>query len=122
MKKNVLIVDDSATARQYYLDVLFQSGYNVVSAENGADAIAKAVAHSFSLIISDINMPVLDGYSLVRRLRGGIVATTTPIVLISTEDQEQDRSIGFEAGATLYLTKPIETATLIDSVKVLIGE
>lgn len=121
MKKKVLIVDDSDMARLYHSNILHQAGYDVECAINGAEAYEKAITQDFDIFLTDINMPTLDGYSFIRKIRKEAATKNTPVVIISTEADTIDKKIGFEAGANFYITKPVEPSTLIDNIKLFIG-
>ena len=110
--KKVLVVDDSLTIRVYHTSLLKSFGFDVDTAENGMDGLEKAMGQKYDLILSDINMPVMDGYEFVKKIRKLDNYKFTPIVFITTLDSEHDRNKGFMAGATLYIVKPIDLDVL----------
>ncbi|WP_432574011.1 response regulator [Kineococcus sp. SYSU DK005] len=103
----VLVVDDAPTVRMYHGGVLRAAGFEVEEAANGFEALEMVLAKRYELVVTDVNMPQLDGYGLVRRLRTEALARSTPVVTISTESQESDAEAAYAAGANLYLIKPV---------------
>ena len=122
MSKTILIVDDSEMISNYHAYALKSAGFKVISAVNGADAMELLYQHDVDLIITDINMPIMDGYTLIENIRKEEEYREIPIIIISTEDEANDKKRGFEAGADLYITKPVEPTNLVENVKVLLGE
>jgi two-component system, chemotaxis family, chemotaxis protein CheY len=120
--KHILIVDDAATVRMYHRDILEAAGYAVDEAINGIEAMEKALSTPYDLYLVDVNMPKLDGYSFIRELRGQAAMAQAPAVMISTEAKAGDRTKAFEAGANLYVVKPIRPEVLLDHVRLLLGE
>ena len=118
MAKKILIVDDSLTVRMYHRQILDKEGYECDEAENGMEAIEKAQKNEYDLFLVDINMPVLDGYSFVKRLREG-EGSTAPVIMVSTESEEMDMDLAYESGASMYLIKPARPDDLILNVKML---
>jgi two-component system sensor histidine kinase and response regulator WspE len=119
----VLVVDDSLTIRELERKLLSQHGYEVEAAVDGMDGWNAARTGSFDLIISDVDMPRMDGIELVRMLRSDPHLRTTPIMIVSYKDREEDRRRGLEAGADYYLTKSsFHDEALIRAVVDLIGE
>lgn len=125
--KHILIVDDAATVRLYQRTIFEQAGYTVLEATNGLEALETALAAAASetaaidLYVVDVNMPHMDGYAFLRALRGHDIAQV-PAIMVSTEAQDSDRRRAFEAGANLYLVKPVRPAPLLRNVKLLLGE
>ncbi len=118
MSKNVLIVDDSTTVRMYHKQILTNAGYECEEAENGMEALEKAQHKKYDLYIVDINMPVLDGYSFVKRLREG-EGHIAPVIMVSTESESKDMELAYESGASLYLVKPVKPEELLINAKLL---
>jgi two-component system chemotaxis response regulator CheY len=112
MKKSVLIVDDSVTVRMYHKQILEKEGYECDEAENGMEALEKAQVKNYDLFIVDINMPVLDGYSFVKRLREG-EGHIAPVIMVSTESEAKDMDLAYESGASMYLIKPARPDDLV---------
>ncbi|HHV77289.1 MAG TPA: response regulator [Syntrophothermus lipocalidus] len=123
MGGKILVADDSEMIRNFHSYILKSAGFDVVTAVDGADALEKAYGSSapWAVVITDINMPNLDGYALIERLRGEPEFEDIPIIIVSTEDELKDKQRGFEAGANAYLVKPTDPATLIEMIKMLIG-
>lgn len=118
MDKKILIVDDSLTVRMYHKQILENEGYKCDEAENGMEAIEKAQLHEYDLYLVDINMPVLDGYSFIKRLRDG-EGTLAPMIMISTEAEAKDMDLAYQSGASMYLIKPVRPEDLLINVKML---
>ena len=118
----ILVVDDSSLVRLYYRDALAPAGFEIDQAINGIEALEKVLAKPFDLIIVDVNMPRMDGFSFLRVLRAqASAASSTPAVVISTEASAQDSEEARAAGANYYLIKPVSEASLRDHVAVLAG-
>jgi two-component system chemotaxis response regulator CheY len=113
MAKRILAVDDSPTMRQLVRVTLTRSGYDVVDAEDGSQGLTKATGEAFDLVLSDINMPVMNGLDLVRGLRKLAQYKFTPIVLVTTESQIEKKQEGKAAGATGWIVKPFEPEQLL---------
>jgi len=118
MGKKVLIVDDSLTVRMYHRQILEKDGFECDEAENGMEALEKAQLKSYDLYIVDINMPVLDGYSFVKRLREG-EGYIAPVIMVSTESEAKDMDIAYESGASMYLIKPARPDDLVLNARML---
>ena len=114
---SILAVDDSASMRQMVSFTLKSAGYNVVEAVDGQDAYDKTGARDFDLVLTDQNMPRLDGIILTRRLRDTPQFKATPILILTTESSDQMKQAGKAAGATGWLVKPFEPAKLVDVVR-----
>jgi len=117
-----LIVEDSPTMRQLIVFALSRvKGLTCVEADDGVDALKKLGAQKFDIIITDINMPVMDGLKLVRRVRAEGPHQQVPIMIITTEGAEEDRQRALALGATCYIAKPIQAPQVINKVKELLG-
>ncbi len=110
--KKALVVDDSLTIRIYHSSLLRNFGYEVDTAENGLEALEMAMKKKYDLILSDINMPVMDGFEFVRKLRKLDDYKLTPVVFITTLNSEEDRRRALMSGGTLYIVKPINLEVL----------
>ena len=120
---NIMVVEDSPTMRQLITFALKRlPGYRVVEAVDGMDAFKKLSLELFDLILADINMPVMDGLKLIGLLRSDLKYKKIPIIIITTEGTAEDRKKAMAAGATAYLSKPIQTQELLKMVKKLLGE
>jgi len=120
MSKRILIVDDSVAARKLCGMALAKAGYEVVEATDGADGVSKLTG-KLHLIISDVNMPRMDGYKFVAALRRSGPNRTAPVVMISTESATADAEAAYAAGANVYLNKPVAADELIGVVLALTG-
>jgi two-component system chemotaxis response regulator CheY len=114
--QSILAVDDSASMRQMVSFTLKNAGFNVVEAVDGEDAWEKAAGREFSLVLTDQNMPRLDGISLTRRLREDPKFRRTPILILTTECSDQMKQAGRAAGATGWLVKPFDPAKLVEVI------
>lgn len=119
--KHILIVDDAATVRMYHRSILEEAGYAVAEAVNGLEALEKTAGAAFDLYLVDVNMPQMDGYGFLRALRAANGAQA-PAIMISTEAEDADRRLAFDAGANHYLAKPIRPQQLLRVVRLLLGE
>ncbi|MGO4331652.1 hybrid sensor histidine kinase/response regulator [Cupriavidus sp. M-11] len=122
-RKRVLVVDDSLTVRELERKLLANRRYDVTVAVDGMDAWNVLRAESFDLVITDIDMPRMDGIELVTRIKREPRLQQVPVMVVSYKDREQDRQRGLEAGADYYLAKgSFQDAALLDAVQDLIGE
>ncbi|GLT23591.1 transcriptional regulator [Zoogloea oryzae] len=121
MAKTVLTVDDSASIRQMVSFTLKSAGYEVVEAVDGMDGLDKAKSRACNLVLTDQNMPRMDGLSLIKSLRSMPQYRTVPILMLTTESSDAMKSQGRAAGATGWLVKPFDPQKLIEVVKKVIG-
>lgn len=121
MAKLILVVDDSSSIRQMVAFTLKSSGYQVIEAVDGQDGLEKAKAKKVDLILTDQNMPRMDGLTLIKTLRGLPQFQTVPILVLTTESSDLLKSQGKAAGATGWLVKPFDPTKLIEVVKKVIG-
>ncbi|SCY38700.1 response regulator [Paracoccus tibetensis] len=121
MPHPILCVDDSASIRQMVTFALQSAGYSAVAAVDGLDALSKLNGAPFSLIITDLNMPNLDGISMIRQVRTLSDYAGVPIVMLTTESDEARKQEGKAAGATGWLVKPFDPAKLRAVVAKLVG-
>lgn len=120
--RRILIVDDSSLVRLYYRETLEKAGFAIDQAINGIEAMEKVLAQPFDLVIVDINMPRMDGFSFLRTLRRATPEVATlPALMITTEGGEQDIGEARAAGANFYLVKPISEADLLRHAAILTG-
>lgn len=116
-----LVVEDSPMMRQLLVFALARVRcIHVTEAEDGVDALRKLASQKFDLILTDINMPVMDGLKLVKRIRADAEHANTPIVVITTEGSSEDRQRAMALGANAYITKPIQAPQVIQKVKELL--
>lgn len=117
-----LVVEDSPTMRQLIVFALRRvKGLNIIEADDGVDALKKLASGRFDIILTDINMPIMDGLKLVSRVRGTEATKDIPIVIITTEGAAEDRQRALALGANAYITKPIQAPQVIAKVKELLG-
>ncbi len=121
MSKRILIVDDSASVRQVQRFVLSGAGYEVVEATDGQDALAQLGKTQVNLILTDLNMPNLDGLGLIRGVRASAANRLTPIIMITTESDDEKKQQGKAAGATGWIVKPFTPEQLLAVVKKVLG-
>jgi two-component system chemotaxis response regulator CheY len=122
MAKTILTVDDSASMRQMIKMTLSTAGYNVIEAGDGTQGLATARASAVDLVLTDLNMPGLDGIALTRELRKLPSYTGVPIVLLTTESDAERKQIAKAAGATGWITKPFEPQQLVSVTKKVLGQ
>ncbi len=122
MPKHVLIVDDSKTVRNLVAFIMKKEGFKVTTAEDGLDGLEKLYSSGgVDLIISDVNMPRMDGFTFIKSVREQEAYRDIPIVVLSTEGQEKDIQQGLSLGANLYLVKPAQPEKMVRNVKMLLG-
>lgn len=121
MSKTILAVDDSASIREMVSFTLRRAGYQVIEAVDGQDGLEKAKASAVSLVLTDHNMPRMDGLTLIRCLRAMPDYRTAPILMLTTESGAELKAMGKAAGATGWLVKPFDPSRLIDVVKKVLG-
>ncbi len=117
MPKTIMTVDDSPSVRQMVVFTLRQGGYEVIEAVDGCDGLSKLRGASCDMVITDLNMPVMDGISLIREVRNDPAYRTLPIVMLTTESQEVRKQEGKAAGATGWIVKPFKPEQLLAVVR-----
>ncbi len=117
---SILVVDDSASMRQMISFTLKNAGFNVVEAVDGQDAYEKANCGDFDLVLTDQNMPRMDGIALTKKLRENPRFKTTPILILTIESSDPMKQAGRAAGATGWLVKPFDPAKLVEVIAKLI--
>ena len=116
-----LVVEDSPTMRQLIVFSLKRlRDLEVVEADDGVDALKKLASSRFDIILTDINMPIMDGLKLVKRVRTDEVHKSVPVIIITTEGGEEDRQRALALGANAYITKPIQAPQVIAKVRELL--
>ena len=120
MAKNVLVVDDSSSVRQVVGIALRSAGYDVIEASDGKDALGKLNGQKVHLIISDVNMPNMDGITFVKEVKKLASYKFTPIIMLTTESQESKKAEGQAAGAKAWVVKPFQPAQMLAAVSKLI--
>ena len=118
---NFLVVEDSPTMRQLISFALKRiPGSKIVEANDGIDALKKLSTQKFDIILTDINMPIMDGLKLVSMVRNDPVHKAIPIIIITTEGADEDRQRGLALGANAYIAKPIQSSHLIKTINDLV--
>ena len=121
MAKMVLTVDDSASIRQMVAFTLKSAGYDVIEAADGNAGLAQAKSNNVQLVLTDQNMPGMDGLTLIKSLRALPNYKATPILMLTTESSDTMKSQGRAAGATGWLVKPFDPQKLLEVVRKVIG-
>lgn len=120
MPKTILVVDDSASVRQVVSIALRGAGYNVITGVDGVDALAKLDGQRVHLIISDVNMPNMDGITFVGEAKKKPAYKFTPVIMLTTESQEEKKRLAQAAGAKAWVTKPFQPPQMLAAVSKLI--
>jgi two-component system chemotaxis response regulator CheY len=122
VKARILLVDDSSLVRLYYRSTLEKAGFEVEMAINGIEAMERVLSQPFDLVIVDINMPRMDGFTFLRSLRRGPNdVASLPALIVSTESETRDIAEARASGANFYLVKPVAETELVRHVCVLTG-
>ena len=122
MSKTILTIDDSASIRQMVVMTLASAGHEVIEAINGADGYTKATTNTVHAIITDLNMPVLNGIEFIRKYRQHPSSKGVPIILLTTESDDELKRQAKEAGATGWIVKPFKQDQLLAVIKKVTGE
>jgi two-component system, chemotaxis family, chemotaxis protein CheY len=120
MSKKILIIDDSSSVRTIARTALREQGYEVVEAANGREALEKLSAERVHLVVSDVNMPVMDGISFLKELKSHPTSKFVPVIMLTTEAGQDKKQEGRAAGAKAWIVKPFQPATLVDAVAKLV--
>lgn len=120
MSKTILIVDDSASLRQVVRIALTNAGYAVIEAEDGKDALGKLDGTKIHLIISDVNMPIMDGIEFLKNVKAHANYKFTPVIMLTTEGGEAKKLQGQQAGARAWVVKPFKPEQLLNAVSKLV--
>lgn len=122
MSANILTVDDSASIRMTTKIALTNAGYQVTEAVDGADGLAKAKSTPFDLIVTDLNMPNMNGLEMIEALRQSPAHTGVPIIFLTTESDADMKARAKAAGATGWVTKPFDPENLVKIVRKVLGK
>lgn len=122
MKKIALIADDSSTVRKFVGFALKSMGIDVVTASDGMDALEKLTSENFDIIITDLNMPYVNGYELISSIREIKDYEDIPIIILSSESAEEDKTKGLSVGANSYMIKPFDAKKLQYEVSKFLSE
>lgn len=120
MSKKILIVDDAKSIRQTLGFVLKNEGYEIAEAENGQDALEKLDGSKINLIISDVNMPVMDGITFVKTIKEDETYSNykfVPVIMLTTESSDDMKAKGKEIGVKAWVTKPFPPESLVDAIQ-----
>ena len=120
MAKTIMVVDDSMSIRQVVGIALKGAGYDVIEGCDGRDALAKLTGQKVNLVISDVNMPNMDGITFVRELKTRPAYKFTPVMMLTTESQEDKKEQGKAAGARAWMVKPFKPEGLLAAVQKLV--
>ena len=120
MSKTILIVDDSSSVRTVVGTALKGAGYNVIEACDGKDALSKLTGEKVHLIVSDVNMPNMDGITFVKEVKKHPSYKFTPICMLTTESEQSKMAEGKAAGAKAWIVKPFQPPKLLDAVSKLV--
>ena len=120
--KRILVVDDANLVRRFYRTALERAGFEIGEALNGVEALEKLLSESFDLLIVDVNMPQMDGFTFLRTLRRqAATISSIPALVISTEAGPQDVAAARSAGANFYLVKPVSQDSLVEHAAIMCG-
>ncbi|KUM55201.1 response regulator [Rheinheimera sp. EpRS3] len=120
MAKTIMIVDDSASLRQVVSIALIGAGYDVIEGCDGKDALSKLQGQKISLIVSDVNMPNMDGITMVQEIKKLPAYKFTPIIMLTTESADDKKAAGQAAGAKAWMVKPFKPEQLLMAVSKLV--
>ncbi|MEA3179594.1 MAG: two-component system, chemotaxis family, chemotaxis protein CheY [Gammaproteobacteria bacterium] len=120
MAKKILIVDDSASVRTVARMALNEAGYEIIEAGNGQEALQKLSGERVHLIVSDVNMPIMDGITFLKEVKAHPKYKFTPVIMLTTEAGQDKKEAGRAAGAKAWITKPFQPRNLLDAVAKLI--
>ncbi len=120
MAKTIMVVDDSASIRQVVNLTLKKSGYDVIEATDGRDALSKLTGQKINLIVCDVNMPNMDGIMFLKSLKSTDAYRFTPVIMLTTESQEARKQEGKAAGARAWVVKPFKPEQMLDAVSKLV--
>jgi two-component system chemotaxis response regulator CheY len=120
MSKAILIVDDSASVRQLLGIALRSAGYTVIEASDGNDGLKKLDGQKINLVISDVNMPGMDGITFVKEMKQNANYKFTPVIMLTTEGADEKKQAGKDAGAKAWMVKPFQPEKLLQTVSMLI--
>lgn len=117
----VLIVDDSPTETYKFKEILEKNGFEIVTADNGADGVAVARQELPDVVLMDVVMPGLNGFQATRQISKNEETKHIPVIIVTTKDQETDKVWGKRQGASDYLTKPVDEKLLLETIKRVLG-
>ena len=118
----ILIVDDDKTTRKLLSLYLKGSGFEVVTAENGLNAMEKLGSETFQLVLTDLNMPYMDGIEFLKTMKSNPGTSHIPALMLTTETDEEERQRAFRAGADGYLSKPVTAEVVVTKIRQMVSE
>ncbi len=121
MSKTIMTVDDSTSVRQMVSFTLKEAGYDVVEASDGKDALSKIANTGLNMVVTDLNMPNMDGIELIKNIRSNAKFKFIPIIMLTTESQDSKKLEGKAAGATGWIVKPFKPDQLLAVIKKVMG-
>lgn len=121
MKRKIMTVDDSSSVRQMVSFVLKEAGYDVVSAVDGQDAIKQLSSSQVEMLVTDLNMPNVNGVELIQWVRSDFSHQYIPVIMLTTESQDEKKLEGKNAGATGWIVKPFKPEQLLTVVRKVLG-
>ena len=122
MPKKILLVDDSSTVLMMEKMILSQGRYDLCTAKNGVEAVARARSEKPDLILLDVVMPELDGFGALEAIRGDAETREIPVIMVTTRSEAQSLEKGYSRGCNDYVTKPVNSSELLAKVRNLLGE
>jgi two-component system phosphate regulon response regulator PhoB len=122
MNKTILVVDDSPDTVQIVSTILESKGFSVVKAFSGFEALAEVEQSIPDLVILDIMMPKMNGLQVLEKLRDRVETASTPVILLTAKNQDEDVIQGYKLGADYYITKPFTSVQLLHGINLLLGE
>jgi len=120
MAKTIMVVDDSASLRQVVSIALKGAGYDIIEASDGKDGLSKLTGQKVHLIVSDVNMPNMDGISMVKEIKQNPAYKFTPVIMLTTESQESKKMEGKAAGVKAWMVKPFKPDQMLAAVSKLV--
>ncbi len=114
--KNLLVVDDCRTTRKLISYLMKGGEFNITQAENGLDALEKLARNEVDLVMTDMNMPQMDGIELIKSMKEDSAYKGIPIIMLTTESDDEERERGLKTGASSYLTKPVSREVLMEEL------
>lgn len=121
-RKSILVVDDSKTSQLLQCTILRKEAYRVLTAGDGEEGVRKAVAERPDLVLMDVVMPRMDGFTAVKTLRATVETRDIPVIMVTTRGEGPNVEIGFESGCSDYVTKPVDAIELLTKVKSCLGQ
>ncbi|MDC0254386.1 response regulator [Bacteriovoracales bacterium] len=122
MAKKILLIDDSEMVLQILGAMIEDVGYELETASDGMQGLEELGENDYDCLITDLNMPVMDGYTFIKKVREIEKYSDTPIIIVTTEKEASDKERGFEVGADIYLVKPVQKEELQEKLKMLLDE